>query len=107
MGRIRPNKTKRAAPISSETASERKGPPTISALQEKAQTLIAQCDYSLAEKFVRRILEREPNNADAKEMLGVVQLETGELESAKQVLKIPITLSAFAEGLCTIFFRPS
>lgn len=59
--------------------------PSVPALVEKAQSLIVQCDYELAERFVHRILEQEPSNVIAKEMLGVVQLETGELELAKLV----------------------
>ncbi|KAJ7601783.1 hypothetical protein DFH06DRAFT_1489156, partial [Mycena polygramma] len=52
-------------------------PPSIPALLEKAQTLIVQCDYELAQRFVTRVLEQQPSNAEAKEMLGVVQLEMG------------------------------
>jgi len=44
--------------------------------------LIVQCDYDLAKRFVQRVLEREPNHAQAKEMLGVIQLETGDLDLA-------------------------
>lgn len=43
------------------------------------------CDYELAARFARRVLEREPQHVEAKEMLGVAQLETGELEAAKKV----------------------
>lgn len=58
--------------------------PSVPALLEKAQTLIVQCDYELAERFVQRILDQQPTNAEAREMLGVVQLETGEIEAAKK-----------------------
>ncbi|KAJ7593135.1 hypothetical protein C8J56DRAFT_1162084 [Mycena floridula] len=58
--------------------------PSVSALLEKAQDLIFQCDYPLAQRFIVRVLEREPTHPQAKEMLGVVQLETGEIEAAKQ-----------------------
>lgn len=75
-------------PVVTENTSEPPKPPSVTALLEKAQTLIVQCDYNLAELFVKRVLEREPTHVGALEMLGVVQLETGELESAKQVLKI-------------------
>lgn len=44
-----------------------------------------QCDYDLARRFIRRILEQQPTNAEAKEMLGVALLETGEIEAAKEV----------------------
>lgn len=59
--------------------------PAVSALLEKAQELIAQYDYELAERFVKRILDQQPNHVEAKEMLGIVQLETGELDEAKKV----------------------
>ena len=68
------------------TAGEVKAiPPPIASLVEKAQSLIVQCDYELAKRFVHRVLEREPNHAEAKDMLGVVQLETGELDEARIV----------------------
>ena len=63
-------------------------PPSIPSLLEKAQTLIVQCDYDLAQRFALRILEREPSNVDGKEILGVTQLETGDIDSAKQVSSI-------------------
>jgi tetratricopeptide (TPR) repeat protein len=53
-------------------------------LLEKAQELIVQCDYDLAGKFVQRVLKRAPDNVEGKEILGVVQLETGHLDAAKQ-----------------------
>lgn len=59
--------------------------PSIPSLLEKSQTLIVQCDYELAKRFLSRIFEQQPAHAEAKEMLGVVQLETGDLFSAKEV----------------------
>jgi len=87
MGRTRP-KTHKARPPATElteTQRESKSEPTIEALLEKAQELIVQCDYDLAGKFVGRALQRAPDNVEGKEMLGVVQLETGLLDAAKQV----------------------
>ncbi|KAJ3523163.1 hypothetical protein NM688_g8771 [Phlebia brevispora] len=86
MGRTRP-KTRKLKRVVTENTSEPPQAPSIPALLEKAQTLIAQCNYELAERFVGRILEREPRNAEAKEILGIVQLETGELDSAKQTFE--------------------
>ncbi|EMD31322.1 hypothetical protein CERSUDRAFT_119884 [Gelatoporia subvermispora B] len=84
MGRARPKTSKaKLLGASSATAAENKSEPTIPALLEKAQELIIQCDYELAERFSRRVLEREPHNFDARELLGVAQLEQGELEAAK------------------------
>jgi hypothetical protein len=87
MGRTRP-KTRKARPPATElteTQRENKSEPTIEALLEKAQELIVQCDYNLAGKFVGRVLQRAPDHVEGKEMLGVVQLETGLLDAAKQV----------------------
>ncbi|PPQ64590.1 hypothetical protein CVT26_001988 [Gymnopilus dilepis] len=61
--------------------------PSLPALLEKAQSLIVQCDYELALRFIRRILEQDPKNAEAKEMLGVALLETGELDAAKEAFR--------------------
>ena len=86
MGRTRP-KTRKAPPPVPELDSQRENnsEPTIEALLEKAQELIVQCDYDLAGKFVERVLKRAPDNVEGKEILGVVQLETGLLDAAKQV----------------------
>lgn len=87
MGRTRP-KTRKArppAPELAETLRENKSEPSVEALLEKAQELIVQCDYDLAGKFVERVLKRAPDNVEGKEILGVVQLETGLLDAAKQV----------------------
>jgi hypothetical protein len=87
MGRTRP-KTRKARLLAtelSETPREKNSEPTVEALLEKAQELIVQCDYDLAGRFAERVLQRAPDNAEAKEILGVVQLETGLLDKAKQV----------------------
>jgi len=59
--------------------------PSIPPLVAKAKELIVQCDYELALRFVRRILEHQPGNVEAREMLGVCLLETGDIEAAKEV----------------------
>ena len=84
MGRTRP-KNRKARPPVDEQHEEKWSEPTTEALLEKTQELIVQCDYDLAGRFLDRILKRAPDNAVAKEMLGVVQLETGLLDAAKQV----------------------
>lgn len=85
MGRTRTKKK-----TAGKTADTPAGPlpstaPSIPALLEKAQSLIVQCDYDLALRFTTRILEQQPSNAEAKEMLGVVQLEMGEIDAARAV----------------------
>jgi hypothetical protein len=91
MGRTRP-KTRKArppAPELAETPRENNSEPAVEALLGKAQELIVQCDYDLAGKFVERVLKRAPDNVEGKEILGVVQLETGLLDAAKQVRFTP------------------
>ncbi|KAF9450901.1 TPR-like protein [Macrolepiota fuliginosa MF-IS2] len=91
MGRTRPKKkqhTKASDPpvqhVSSATAAKA---PSIPALLEKVQELIVQCDYELALRFVRRILEQQPGSIEAREMLGVCLLETGEIDAAKEAFQ--------------------
>lgn len=86
MGRAKPKKkvhTKATDPPIQHASSTKQ--PSLPALLEKAQSLIIQCDYELALKFVRRILDEDPRNAEAKEMLGVSLLELGEIDEAKKV----------------------
>lgn len=86
MGRTRTKK--KVASKATDTSAQSNpapNPPSIASLLEKAQSLIVQCDYDLARRFIRRILEQQPTNAEAKEMLGVALLETGEIEAAKEV----------------------
>lgn len=59
--------------------------PSASQLLTKAQSLVAECNFDLARKFLDRILQQEPNNADARELLGVVLLEVGDIDAARQV----------------------
>ncbi|QRV75620.1 TPR repeat-containing protein [Ceratobasidium sp. AG-Ba] len=81
MGRTRTKKTKSSkTPTSPSTTAPE---PTIESLFEKTQELLVQCNYDLAHRFVRRILEREPANAEAREMSAVIDLERGEIDSAK------------------------
>lgn len=85
MGRTR-TKTKKTIPVvSTASDSASKATPSVPALLEKAQELIVQCDYTLAHMFVKRILHREPEHAEAREMMGVILLETGEVDDARSV----------------------
>ena len=83
MGRTRPKKKVHSK--AKDLHLESKKAPSTASLLAKAQSLIEQCDYDLALRFINRILDLDPNNAEAKEMLGVALLETGEIEGAKQV----------------------
>lgn len=84
MGRTR-TKKQAAAKNVEPPASSPQVPPSIPALLQKAQSLIVQCDYELAQRFITRVLEQQPSHAEAKEMLGVAQLELGEIEAARAV----------------------
>ena len=85
MGRTRP-KTRKIKPLATNYSAEEPAPsPSIPALLEKAQALIVQCDYDLARRFVERALQSDPASAEAREMLGFVQLEIGDWEDAKAV----------------------
>jgi Flp pilus assembly protein TadD len=91
MGRTRNKKkavSKATEPPIQHTNSTAPKSPSIASLLEKAQSLVVQCDYDLAQRFIRRILEQQPTNADAKEMLGVILLEIGELSGAKEVSRV-------------------
>ncbi|KAF7327853.1 UPF0661 TPR repeat-containing protein C16D10.01c [Mycena kentingensis (nom. inval.)] len=83
---------KKLARKSQPVAAAAPSGPSISALLEKAQSLIVQCDYELAQRFITRILEKEPSNIIAKEMLGVTQLETGDIDAARA------TFASFLDG---------
>ena len=83
MGRAKPKKKVHSK--ATDLHSETKKAPSTTSLLSKAQSLIEQCDYDLALRFINRILDQDPKNAEAKEMLGVALLETGEIEEAKQV----------------------
>jgi Flp pilus assembly protein TadD len=62
--------------------------PSIDALLDKARSLVDQCDYDLALRFAERILQRSPTHVQARELLGVVHIETGEIEAAKKVRRL-------------------
>lgn len=96
MGRAR-TKSKKARLVDVEpNTAESQEPPSIPSLLIKAQTLVTQCDYDLAQLFVRRILERSPHHAEAKELLGVIQLEKGDVADAQHVGHfLPFTLAEF------------
>ncbi|KIM33223.1 hypothetical protein M408DRAFT_326009 [Serendipita vermifera MAFF 305830] len=90
MGRTK-TKTKRVershnVPVKTNEPITKSGPST-SALYEKAQTLVEQCDYELAAKFLKRILDMESTHEQAQELLGVVLLELSDLSSAENLFQ--------------------
>ena len=90
MGRTRTkSKNQRHIPTKTSTTQSSSAPsttaPSVSALISKAQSIIEQCDYDLAGQFIQRILQISPKNVEAREMLGIVQLETGLVQEARKV----------------------
>jgi Flp pilus assembly protein TadD len=85
MGRTR---TKKQKGLTTTQPVDPQGP-SVSALLEKARSLIVQCDYELAVRFSQRILEKDRRNVEAKEILGVALLETGDMAAAEDVCNSP------------------
>ncbi|KAI0033067.1 TPR-like protein [Vararia minispora EC-137] len=85
MGRTRTKQKKLPYAADSSDDATAKSEPPLEALLEKAQDLLVQCDFELAGRFVDRVLQRSPHHAEAKEILGVVQLELGNVEDARQL----------------------
>lgn len=54
-------------------------------MSDKAHVLLAQSNFELAMKFLERVLEVEGTNAEAREMLGVAELEGGDEEAGREV----------------------
>jgi Flp pilus assembly protein TadD len=92
MGRTKA-KTKKRARIEVQSAQDSSSAPSVPALYAKAQILVEQCDYELAAKFLRRILEKESTHVQAHELLGVVSLELGDLATAQTVSRLPVRAS--------------
>lgn len=57
----------------------------LSSPPAKAHTLLAQQDYELASRFLARILTQDPNNIETRELLGVCDLELGNVQEARNV----------------------
>ncbi|KAL0573692.1 hypothetical protein V5O48_008263 [Marasmius crinis-equi] len=84
MGRTKPKKQPISKAGEGKSILATSKAPSIESLLEKAQSLITQCDYELALRFIQRILDQQPSHAEAKELRGVVQLEMGDVDAAKQ-----------------------
>ncbi|KAG6373495.1 TPR-like protein [Boletus reticuloceps] len=89
MVRTRTRQKTSAHTTSASASTTTPSTPSISSLLSKAQDLIIQCDYSLARKFSERVLAREDatstEKSQAREMLAVTLLETGDVDSAKEI----------------------
>ncbi|CDZ96219.1 Tetratricopeptide TPR1 [Phaffia rhodozyma] len=55
----------------------------VDSLLLKSHTLLAQQNYELAQRFLTRLLALEPSNAEARELIGVCELELGNAEAAR------------------------
>ena len=82
MGRT---KAKKRLHTRTETKASSNGDPPITALIEKTKSLLNESDYELARKFAKRILERSPDNAEGRELLGLIELESRNIEEAVEV----------------------
>ncbi len=58
-------------------------------LQDKAHTLLAQSNFELAIRFLSRALEMDAGNLEARELLGVAELEGGD-EEVKEVYSVSV-----------------
>jgi len=73
---------------SSSTSNENKatGGHSIDRLLDKAEELIDEFNFDLAQKFCQRALETDPDNVRALEISASLLMETGQTESAKHCL---------------------
>lgn len=87
MGRTRTTNThtRHLKAATFHASSSATAPPSVPALLAKARSLVEQCDYQLAARFLQRILETDATHVEARELLGVVQLELGDLDAARLV----------------------
>ncbi|WWC63992.1 uncharacterized protein I303_106598 [Kwoniella dejecticola CBS 10117] len=62
------------------------GPVSAASLIDKSHTLLAQSNFELAIKFLDRALELEPTNAEARELVGIAELEAGDEDRGREHL---------------------
>ncbi|KAF8340566.1 TPR-like protein [Cantharellus anzutake] len=86
MGRSRnaPSKKGIRGKNSETTRSLQKAPPSIPDLLGSAQSLMDQMNFESARRFVDRILERDPANSKGREMLGLIEIEDGNIDAARK-----------------------
>jgi hypothetical protein len=73
---------------------------------DKAHTLLAQSNFELAIKFLTRAIEHEPGNLEAREVLGVAELEGGDEDSGREVSSLS-SLQIGMELISSTFFISS
>ncbi|TXT13703.1 hypothetical protein VHUM_01070 [Vanrija humicola] len=71
---------KAAKPAPSGSATD------VPSLIDKAHVLLAQSNFDLAIKFLERALQLEPTNLEARELLGVAELEEGDGDKGREHL---------------------
>jgi Flp pilus assembly protein TadD len=70
------------------------------ARSDKAHTLLAQSNFDLAKKFLERALVLEPTNLEARELLGIAELEEGDAEKGRAVRVQSFGLSCHGSNRC-------
>ena len=72
--------------------------PSIPDLLKMAQNLIGELNFELARRSVDRILEREPANVEAREILGSIEIEEGNIDAARKA-RLLTTIPSFRNRL--------
>ncbi|WWC91173.1 uncharacterized protein L201_006114 [Kwoniella dendrophila CBS 6074] len=62
------------------------GPIDAASLIEKAHILLGQSNFELAVKFLDRALELQPTNLEARELVGIAELEAGDEDRGREHL---------------------
>ncbi|WVQ81488.1 hypothetical protein IAT38_003612 [Cryptococcus sp. DSM 104549] len=71
------------APEAAQASPKTNQPHDAASLIEKAHILLAQSNFELAAKFLERALEVESSNLEARELLGIAELEAGDPEAGR------------------------
>jgi Flp pilus assembly protein TadD len=88
MGRTKTIVTSKGVRENASPSKSKKNVPqplSIPALVNKAQSLMGEMNYELARRFIQRIFEIEPNHVEAREMLGIIEIEEGNVDDARAV----------------------
>lgn len=85
MGRTKTAAETKGLRNTSPTKTASKNEPSVPELLAKAQSLMGEMDFELARRFATRILEMESNHFEAREMLGIMEAEEGNIDAARTV----------------------